>query len=330
MVRISDLVRKDDSPESDKNSLRFADKQSDFKKQGKYLKLFHELLEFMKRLWSDLKKNKAINAKEVRDIIAKTVKELRHNHEAFTNLSETYMDSNYPSAHSVNVAFICINMGLGLNYTDEQLIELGIIGLLHDIGMVKIDDGIFNSSKKLTIEQLDEIRNHPWYGVKILKQSKGFSPTVRKAIYSSHERIDGTGYPNKIKNDDITELEQIVGLADTFEAMTHPRQYKEYLSPYEAIKSIVETFGEKFSRRILKALLEQITFYPIGYKVLLNTGDKASVIKVNSASPSRPIVSVFEDRKGKAVSPSKEIDLSKQHFFYIKETFLEFSSSTNG
>lgn len=323
MVKISDLVRKDGSYKPDKNSLKFSCKQTNFKKQDEYLELYRLLLEFMKRLWNDLKKNKVINRKEVRDIIVKTVKEVRHNHEVFTNLAETYMDSNYPSIHSVNVAFICINMGLGLNYTNEQLIELGIIGLLHDIGMVKMDKEIFNSSKKLTIEQLDEIRKHPWYGVKILKQSKGFSPAVRKAIYSSHERIDGTGYPNKIKNDDITELEQIVGLADTFEAMTHPRPYKEYLSPYEAIKSIVETFGEKFSRRILKALLEQITFYPIGYKVLLNTGDKASVTRVNSASPSRPVVSVFEDKKGTKIEPAKEIDLSKQCFFYIKQTLLQ-------
>jgi len=326
MVRISDLVRKDDSSEPDKNSLKFSDKQSDFKRQGKYLELYRELLEFTKRLWSDLKKNKAINAKEVRDIIVKTIKEVQRNHEVFTNLAETYMDSNYPSIHSVNVAFVCINMGLGLNYTNEQLIELGIIGLLHDIGMVKIDEGIFNSGKELTIEQLDEIRKHPWYGVKILQQSKGFSPTVRKTIYSSHERIDGTGYPNKIKNDDISELEQIVGLADTFEAMTHPRPYKEHMSPYEAIKSIVEISGDKFSRKILKALLEQITFYPIGYKILLNTGDKAKVIKVNSVSPSRPVVSVFEDKKGTRIEPAKEIDLSKQHFFYIKKTLLDASS----
>ncbi|MBU0479193.1 HD-GYP domain-containing protein [bacterium] len=326
MVRISDLVRKDDSPESDKNSLKFSNKQPDSKKQDEHLKLYYNLLEFMKSLWNDLKQNKVINEKEVRDIITKTVKEVRHNHEVFTNLAETYMDSNYPSIHSVNVAFICINMGLGLNYTNEQLIELGIIGLLHDIGMVKIDNEIFNSCKELTIEQLDEIRKHPWYGVKILKQSKGFSPTVRKTIYSSHERIDGTGYPNKIKNGDITELEQIVGLADTFEAMTHPRPYKEHLSPYEAIKNIVEISGGRFNRKILKALLEQITFYPIGYNVLLNTEDKAKVIRISSNSPSRPVVSVFEDKNGKAVSPSKEIDLSKQHFFYIKETLLDASS----
>ena len=317
MVRISDLVRKDDSGETKKNSLKFSDKQTDLKKRTEPLEFYRKLLEFMKRLWDNLEKNKVINAKEVRDIIVETVKELRRNNEVFTNLAKTYIDSNYPSIHSVNVAFICINMGLGLNYTDEQLIELGIIGLLHDIGMIKIDKEIFNSSKELTVEQLNEMREHTLYGAEILDKSKGFSPTVRKAIYFSHERVNGTGYPTQCGN--ITELEQIVGLADTFEAMTHPR-YKEHMSPYEAIKNIVEVSTGNFSRKILKALLEQITFYPIGYKVLLNTEDKANVIKVNKNSPSRPVVSVFEDKNRNKIEPAKEIDLSKQHFFYIKET----------
>ena len=326
MIRISDLVRKHDSTESDKNSLKFSDKQTDFKEQDKHLELYRTLLEFMKSLWSDLGKNGVLNCEEVREIITKTVKEVGCNHEAFSNLAKTYMDSNYPSMHSANVALICINMGLGLNYSNEQLIELGISGLLHDIGMVKVDKNIFESEEKLSIEQLDEIRKHPKYGVEFLRQSEGFNPSIAETIYSSHERIDGTGYPDKIKDDKIKESSQIVGLADTFEAMTHPRPYKEYLSPYKAIKNIVEISGEKFSRRILKALLEQITFYPIGYNVLLNTGEKAKVIKVNGVSPSRPVVSVFEDKKGTKIEPATEIDLSKQYFFYIKETLIDASS----
>ena len=165
--------------------------------------------------------------------------------------------------HSKRVSEICVAIGQAMELSNEDIDRLRIIGLVHDIGKIGIDENILNKPSKLTKREFEIIKQHPEIGFRILSANK---QTSELAFYvlSHHERLDGAGYPNGIKRDNISLYTRILSLADSYDAMTKERPYRKGLSDDEAIAEIKRCSGTQFDADIVDLFIN---------KVLINNPD---------------------------------------------------------
>ena len=220
--------------------------------------------------------------------------------------------------HVVNVSIISLELGKGLGYQKQQLLELGVASFMHDIGLIKYLE-LINKNGKLSEEEFREVKNHPANGQEILKKIGGeFMAGTIDVILQEHERLDGSGYPKGIQEGQISEYAAIVGLVDVYEAMTHLRPYRLRFSPPKTMNTILNK-KNAFSSKVLKVLLERIGVFPIGTMVRLNTKEIGVVYKVNQGLPLRPVVLVMFDESGSKLPQTKQIDLASNLLVCIEE-----------
>lgn len=160
----------------------------------------------------------------------------------------------YTLGHSERVSQYAVLIGkeIGLNNEDLEILKTG--ALIHDIGKLGIDDTILNSTSRLTDKEFNEIKTHPTLGTQILGDSEVFKNLI-PIIKGHHEKYDGTGYPNKLKAEEIPLLARIVSVADTFDAMTSSRSYRKALSNEIAKEEIIKCSGTQFCPKIAKAMI---------------------------------------------------------------------------
>ncbi|MCX5707999.1 MAG: HD domain-containing protein [Candidatus Omnitrophica bacterium] len=220
--------------------------------------------------------------------------------------------------HVVNVSILSLEMGRGLGYQKQQLLELGVASFMHDIGSIKYLE-LINKSGKLTDEEFRKVKDHPLNGLEILSKIGGeFIPGLIDVISQEHERLDGSGYPKGLRGDEIKEYAQIVGLVDVYEAMTHLRPYRLRFSPPKTMNTILNK-KNAFSTKVLKVFLEKIGIFPVGTMVRLNTKEVGAVYQENQGLPLRPKVLVTIDENGNKLVSPKQIDLSSNLLVCIEE-----------
>lgn len=233
-------------------------------------------------------------------------------------LTVGYSEDNYLYAHLVNVCILSIDIGLGLSYNKSRLNELGAGAFLHDIGMTKVMD-IAQQPRRLNEHEFEEIKKHPVYGSDMLSMVENIQEGVIYVAKQEHERINGTGYPEGLKDNQIHEYAKIVAIIDVYEALVHPRPYRDSISPHEAIKELLTMNSAMlFETRILKVLINRVGLYPVGCWVELNTGEIGKVISSNEDSPLRPKVNIIFSRDKEKLSQIELMDLSRHTNVYIK------------
>lgn len=227
------------------------------------------------------------------------------------------------ASHSVNVFVYAIKLGLGLKYTRHQLIELGLASLVHDIGMTSIPEEIIKKANPLDKKEFNIIKTHPLEGYGIISSLGKEYNWLAEVILQEHEREQGQGYPKGIKGDEIHEYAKIIGIADVYETLTHPRPHRNGCLPYEAMKEMMGSQRVLFSPKILKTLLSQLTMYPPCSYVKLNSNVIGRVIQVHSDRPFRPTIEVWYDSQGRPLEKRQIINLSEEPFLHITECLHE-------
>jgi HD-GYP domain-containing protein (c-di-GMP phosphodiesterase class II) len=202
---------------------------------------------------------------------------------------------------------------MGLRYSQDELERLALAGLLHDLGMWTLPASLIEKREALSEEERDILRTHPERGRRILAGQGGVFEWVSTINAQEHERWDGRGYPCRLKDKQIAESAQIIGLVDTVDAMVTMRPYRKHLAPHQVIRELLLHAKTTFSLRVLKGLGDQITLYPIGTSVRLNTGESGTVTKVNSRYPLRPVVTISK------VGEVSDVDLSRGPSTHIVE-----------
>jgi HD-GYP domain-containing protein (c-di-GMP phosphodiesterase class II) len=205
------------------------------------------------------------------DIINQTLEGCRQTVEGFVDLLKNYelkqlheligslsFHDFYTYDHSINVSMYCILIYQLLDpaATEEKIINAGMGGFLHDIGKIKIPNKILNKVGRLTDEEFLEIQRHPVYGKDFLTQRgvkgpKGADVTlIRDVVYQHHENFDGTGYPSRLKGEEIQMLARVTSIADFFDAITTKRSYAEALSVEEALSLMKRSRGKKIDPKM--------------------------------------------------------------------------------
>ena len=166
-------------------------------------------------------------------------------------MNALFEKSKRESQHSIRVSKICEAIALTMKFEKQEVNQIRIAGLIHDIGKIGIDEKILNKSGKLEFDERLEIEKHPIAGWRILSASNEFAE-LAKFILHHHERWDGNGYPNKLKGEDIPIESRIITIADSYDAMTSKRSYKPAMSHEDAIKEIQNCSGTQFDPAIVE------------------------------------------------------------------------------
>lgn len=241
-------------------------------------------------------------------LIRNIMDSLRNNHELLSLLADVFVYDNYIFNHSLNVALYSIAVGIELKLGERQLETLGMGAMLHDVGKMLIPFEILGKSGKLTEEEYELVKKHPEYGFKMLKNIHTVSLHVAHCAYQHHERLDGSGYPRGLKQDEIHDLGKIIAVADVFDAVTSNRVYRSALLPHEGLEILYSGAGQKFEIPIIEAFRRAVAIYPNGLSVVLNDGRKGVVAGQNIGIGDRPIIRVLEEID-QPVKNTYEIDL---------------------
>ncbi len=195
----------------------------------------------------------------------------------------------------VNVAILATKVGAGLGYHGKELERLTFAGLLHDIGLFAVPQSLITKSGRLTHDERTLIEQHPELGYEAIRKAGQKYDWLAQVVRQAHERWNGQGYPNKLKGRQISEFAQIIGVVDVFDALVSPRGYRRRFFPHEAVRELMVAERTAFPREVVKALVEQLSAYPLGTSVRLTTGEVGSVMRVNTRYPLRPVVWIEGD-----------------------------------
>ncbi|CAM3448513.1 HD-GYP domain-containing protein [Marinicrinis lubricantis] len=261
--------------------------------------------------------------KEFKGIVQMLLEDLGRHDQALISLSELRGADEHLFNHSLNVGLYSIILGLSEGYTNDQLMTLGMGGLLHDIGKMQINQRILNKPGKLTGPEMDIVKRHTELGFQMLKDIPNISLITAHCALQHHERMDGSGYPRGIKGEDIHEYAQWIGIVDSFDAMTSHRTYRTAMLPHKAMEILYTGSGTLFDQQKLMKLRDKIAIYPIGITVKLNTGEKGVVVDLNASSLHRPVVRILEDAEGSILNSPYEVDLSKKLNIMITDLLYE-------
>ena len=225
---------------------------------------------------------------------------------------------NLPS-HMVNVTVLAIKIGQGIGLGQEDLQRLALAASLHDIGMMSVPRRIQEKPEPLAPEDLALIRQHPEQGFRMLRELGLEDEHVAIVALQEQEREDGSGYPRGLKGDQIHEYAKIVGLADVYESLTHPRPDQKVRVPFDAVKEIVTANRRMFPTRILKGIIQGLSTFPVGSLVRLNSKEIVRVVSTNPAFPMRPVVEIIAGPKGEQLPSPRRVDLAQNSLFYITD-----------
>lgn len=225
----------------------------------------------------------------------------------FGGLAEICTTDVYTFAHSIDVCAFSVYMGINYGYRKDSLLRLGVGGILHDLGKAKIPPEILNKPGKFTDNEFEEIKKHPILGYNMLSGNirPQLSNSSLEIVLSHHERYDGSGYPNGLKGEEISDMATICAMADVYSAMTTDRVYRKAFSPNEAYEMIMACGDINFKFKLVKLFAACISPYPVDTLVSLSTGQVGCVIATNRNLPFRPIITILETKE--VIDMSKEL-----------------------
>ncbi|MFQ5746847.1 MAG: HD-GYP domain-containing protein [Gemmatimonadota bacterium] len=205
------------------------------------------------------------------------------------------------ATHSVNVAVIAGKISMGVANSPEETTRVIQAGLIHDLGMARLPPALVEKAGPLTEEEWEEVRRHPVYGEEVLGEAGAPYAWMRPVVLQEHERLNGKGYPQGLRSGDIDPIALTIGVADVFEALSHPRAYRSPFTALDALEQIVGMQEDYFPRPLVEALLNEISSFPLDSFVQLSTGEIAQVVTTNPDNLMRPDVLVLWDSSWRAV-----------------------------
>jgi putative nucleotidyltransferase with HDIG domain len=200
------------------------------------------------------KQNKELTDSKAR--MEEALRKLEYSYRETISAASTAIDARdtYTAGHSKRVADIACKISRELEYNDNQIKCIELAALFHDIGKIGVPDNILNKQGKLDDEEFEKIKMHSLLGYNILKNIE-FLPEALPAILYHHERPDGKGYPEGLKDDNIPIEAAIIAIADTYDAMTSDRPYRKALSHEFAIEEIKKKSGVQFKKEVVDAFI---------------------------------------------------------------------------
>ena len=242
------------------------------------------------------------------NLVSSIVDEILGNRNLVINMVDIKVFDDYTYYHSVNVAVLSIVMGVALELDRQQLQNLCLGALLHDLGKVFVPKNIIDKEGILTQEEFSEMKKHPEHALKYIENSFHFSDSVISAVMDHHEKCDGTGYPAGRNAKNISSYAKIIAIADVYDALTSDRPYRKALLPSEAVEMVMGASGTHFDPQLVKIFLKKIAPYPIGTLVNLSNDTAGIVLRNHEDCCLRPKIRILRENEREV--PPYEIDMT--------------------
>jgi HD-GYP domain-containing protein (c-di-GMP phosphodiesterase class II) len=265
----------------------------------------------LKDMLDSIKAGKAIDAPRVKEAVTSMTDSVVRNPDAMLLLAKMKEKGDANLDRAVGVSIYMITFGRFLQLPRDQLDLLGMLGLLQDVGKMRVPEEVLNKKEPLSNVEMVLCKSHLDHSVAILKETTGLPAELHVFAGLHHERYDGNGYPKKLKGPQIGLFGVIAGLVDCFDALTHPRPYAEALAPSNALSMIYGWRDTQFDGPLVEQFIQCIGIFPVGAIVELNSGEMGIVIAQNLARRLQPRVMVVLDAKGNRKTPQVILDLAK-------------------
>lgn len=224
------------------------------------------------------------------------MKAISENDAIAVDISTLKVSDEYTFKHSVDVASMSMIIAKKRGMNQNQVYQIGISGLLHDLGKSEIPNEVLNKPGKLTDEEFTLMKQHPLLGYNILKDKPDIAPEVKMGVLQHHEKTNGRGYPLGLDDQRIHLYARILSVADIYDALVTERPYKNAFSPRDAVEMIMAMTGE-LDFGMIQSFLDSVILYPVDSVVSLSTGERAKVVQNNPGYPMRPKVVVLKTGK---------------------------------
>jgi HD-GYP domain-containing protein (c-di-GMP phosphodiesterase class II) len=243
----------------------------------------------------DIRAGGDLRLESVEEVIDDMVQSMVRNPDALMWVARMREQDLTVYGHGLSVAVSLVAFGRHLGYPKEQLNHLGMLGLLLDIGKIKLPRDLLEKSARLTSDEFEQIKEHVDLGLSILSATPNIHPDVLEGIAQHHERMNGTGYPVNMLGEKISVFGRMAAIADTYAAVTKRRPYAEAISPHEALQMLSNWSGTQFHGDMVEQFIQSIGVFPVGSLVELSTGEVAVVVTHNKIKRLRPKVLVVTE-----------------------------------
>jgi HD-GYP domain-containing protein (c-di-GMP phosphodiesterase class II) len=285
--------------------------------------LYEEASEYLGEVLSALRSRKGFTLEKGFEIIRKIVA-VNHPQDPLLIVA-LHKDSwrQYVIHHPVNVSIFAIKMADHLGFSKDKQVEIGMAGLLHDVGMAAVPDNVLYKQGKLNDAEIKIFRRRPNFSSKILRTLGPKYAYLAECAVQVYERIDGSGYPRGLKANEMHEYAQIIGLLDMYESLIHSRPQRAKHTPFAAVKEIINSSKNHFQREYVKALLSIFTAFPIHSYVRLNSDAIGKVIETYPDQPMRPKIQIVYDSQKRKVLTAKIVALPEDPLLHIVDSVSE-------
>ncbi|MBC3917394.1 HD-GYP domain-containing protein [Undibacterium sp. CY18W] len=263
-------------------------------------------------MFNEARMGNAVDVGNAQNMVEEIADSVMRNPGALIGLARLKTKDDYTYMHSVAVCALMVALAKQLGLNDEETREAGLAGLLHDIGKMMVSADILNKPGKLTDAEFVSVKEHPVAGYKMLKESEAVSAIALDVCLHHHEKIDGSGYPNRLKGEEISLYSRMGAVCDVYDAITSDRPYKQGWCPAESLRKMAEWSSGHFDEKVFQAFVKSIGIFPVGTLVRLESGRLGVVVEQQvGKSLLLPKVRIFFSLRSMGYIAPELIDLSR-------------------
>lgn len=289
--------------------------------QAAVVSVYREARRITRTMLDDIRMGGVINTEQAKSMVSHCVDSILNNADALIWMSKIRSQDQYTSEHCLNVCILAIAFGRHLGMIESDLERIGLSGLLHDVGKMRVPLDILNKPAKLTEKEFNIVKAHTVQGRNLLMSSPGIPDAVIDVAYSHHEKINGEGYPRQMPGTGISEFSRIIALVDAYDAMTAERCYSEGMASTEALKVIFKDRGTHFDERLALEFIKCIGLYPPGTLVELVNGLICIVLETNAKYRHLPKI-IAINKQETMLDKLFQIDLAELEKGTLDKSFL--------
>ncbi len=283
-----------------------------------------------KSMLDELRLGGVVDTEQAKSTVNECVDSVIRNPDALMWMSKLRTQDSHIAEHCLNVCILAVSFGRHMGMDEQELKLLGLCGLMHDIGKMRVDPKLLAKRDNLTEREEKVLKAHSIYGRNLLMSSPGVYTGAIDVAYSHHERIDGKGYPRGIKGAGISHFTKMITIVDAYDDMTANREYAESITCTEALKTIYRNRGIQFDERLSLEFIKAIGLYPPGSLVELKNGLVGIVFETNKKHHHLPKVIAVLNAKKEKLEKERVLNLEKIHEGTLSKNFLIQSVHRDG